>query len=72
MTVSDANQAKGEAVIELRWVWGTEPAPEFGEGFSRQVRVLQYRSGSYPYQSPHDKEWVGTDWQDVPTVTDPT
>ena len=32
------------------------------------VDVLQYRRGSYPYQPPHEKEWIGTDWIDVPRV----
>ena len=32
------------------------------------VDVPQYRRGSYPYRSPYEDEWVGTDWIDVPRV----
>lgn len=56
-------------MIELRWLerWvehqGVGESPKYVE-----ERVLQYREGSYPYQAPHNKEWAGSDWQDVPTV----
>lgn len=53
-------------MIELRWVIREEANP-------LRIKVLQYREGSYPYDDPKYKnEWVGSEWIDVPTVTDST
>jgi len=57
--------------VELRFVERCVPAPEFGDGVGKTIRVLQWRklqrvedmmSGNYT-------EW--TDWQDVPLVLEP-
>lgn len=61
-------------MVEMRWVWGSEPAPELGENFARSVRVLQYRQekliedivGGQPMKYHGWSEWI-----DVPTVTEP-
>lgn len=55
-------------MIELRWVM--KPCV-IADPFAQDVKVLQYRNGEYPYQPPHDKEWSGTDWIDVPTAQAP-
>lgn len=59
-------------MVEMRWVWGSEPAPEFGENMARRVKVLQYRyatkknSGDAEYLTW--LEW--SEWIDVPTETE--
>ena len=65
-------------MIELRWL--ERPVLRqrgIDDGFFHPplpdyviVRVLQYRNGEYPYQAPHETEWCGSDWTDVPTVDD--
>lgn len=60
-------------MIELRWVVGYEPAPEFGPDTLKAVKVLQYRQmvvkGAWAFEPPADafKEW--SQWITVPTVT---
>jgi hypothetical protein len=55
-------------MVEMRWVWGSEPAPECGEGISRTVKVLQYRQkvGTSVAGELFDVVW--SEWIDVPTV----
>ena len=63
-------------MIELRILERKVPRPRgIDDGFYQPplpdfiyVDVPQYRRGSYPYQPPCHREWVGTDWTDVPRV----
>ena len=58
-------------MVELRWVFGSEPAPEIGENVERAVKVLQYRTkipDSALGRMPADPRDRWTEWQDVTTV----
>ena len=48
-------------MIELRWL------KSVSESGRKEVR-LQYREGEYEYGA--GMGWIGTDWRDVPTVSD--
>lgn len=61
--------------IELRFVERGVPAPEFGEGVGKMVRVLQWRKlvehrelGGYGKSGGIWDEWA--EWSDVPLVHD--
>lgn len=53
-------------MIELRWKWGLEPAPQYGKNVSLRTKVLQWRKSINPEEiGIHPPIW--DDWEDVPT-----
>lgn len=56
-------------MVEMRWVWGSEPEPEFGENMARKVKVLQYRYMSSTAKYGNGAK-VWSEWMDVLTVTE--
>ena len=57
-------------MIELRWVWRDEPAPELGPDIARRVKVLQYRYQGDWYEFGTGKRRDWSEWQDVPTASE--
>jgi hypothetical protein len=63
-------------MVEFRYVWGSEPAPEFGENICRRVKVLQYReamlyvaeNGEFRIGKAADGNIAMSPWQDIPTA----
>ena len=60
-------------MIELRWIEREEESQACGEvSIGHRVRVLQYRDARYELADRLTGEpvYTGSDWQDVPLVTD--
>ena len=58
-------------MIELRWIWRSEPIFGSDQPMGRNVTVLQYRFMQYHCDASGSLVAMGcewSDWQDVPTV----
>ena len=59
-------------MIELRWL--SVKGDTWADMTRDNPRKLQYREGTYTITSettPPDMQWFGSDWRDVPEVSEP-
>lgn len=56
--------------VELRFIERSVPAPEFGPGIGKLIRVLQWRK-LQRQESMSGNHATWTEWEDVPLVLEP-